>query len=171
MVHIGTTLYAVEANHGELDKITLDGHISRVADLSFFMGHIVPTSMAVGPDGNFYIGNLSTLPYLDGKAVILKVTPQGQVSIAATGLTTVLGVALHGDTKAPAPCMHPPSHPNSHHSAGAHDQGSFTCPRAMSCVSAMTANQARATHRPLSLIRTLGVMTSALTPFFTQRWA
>src|SRR5437764_640631 len=94
MVHIGTTLYAVEANHGELDKITLDGHISRVADISFFMGHIVPTSVAIGPDGNFYIGNLSTMPYLDGKALILKVTPQGQVSIAATGLTTVLGVAF-----------------------------------------------------------------------------
>ena len=94
MVHIGTTLYAVEANHGELDKVTLDGHISRVADISFFMEHIVPTSVAVGPDGNFYLGNLSTMPYLDGKALILKVTPQGQVSIAATGLTTVLGVAF-----------------------------------------------------------------------------
>ena len=94
MVHIGTTLYAVESNHGELDKITLDGHISRVADISFFMEHIVPTSVAVGPDGNFYLGNLSTMPYLDGKALILKVTPQGQVSIAATGLTTVLGVAF-----------------------------------------------------------------------------
>ena len=94
MVRIGTTLYAVEPNHGELDKITLDGHISRVADISFFTGHIVPTSVAVGPDGNFYIGNLSTMPYLDGKALILKVTPQGQVSIAATGLTTVLGVAF-----------------------------------------------------------------------------
>jgi hypothetical protein len=65
-----------------------------VADISFFMGHIVPTSVAVGPDGNFYIGNLSTIPYLEGKAVILRVTPQGQVSIAATGLTTVLGVAF-----------------------------------------------------------------------------
>jgi hypothetical protein len=82
MVRTGTTLYAVEANHGELDKITLNGHISRVADISFFMGHIVPTSVAVGPDGNLYIGNLSTLPYLDGKAVILKVTPQGRISIA-----------------------------------------------------------------------------------------
>jgi hypothetical protein len=91
---LGMTFYAVEPNHGELDKITLAGHISRVADISFFMDHIVPTSVAVGPDGNFYIGNLSTIPYLDGKAVILKVTPQGQVSIAATGLTTVLGVAF-----------------------------------------------------------------------------
>ena len=101
MVRLGTTLYAVESNHGELDRVTLNGHINRVADISFFMDHIVPTSVAVGPDGNFYLGHLSTMPYLDGKAVILKVTPQGQVSIAATGLTTVLGVAPAGPSRPP----------------------------------------------------------------------
>jgi hypothetical protein len=39
-------LYAVEPNHGELDKITTSGQISRIADISASQGHIVPTAVA-----------------------------------------------------------------------------------------------------------------------------
>jgi sugar lactone lactonase YvrE len=94
LTHIGSDLYAVEPNHGELDKITLNGQVSRVVDISDSQGHIVPTSVAVGPDGNFYVGNLTPTPYTDGSAKILKITPTGDLSIFATGLTTVLGVAF-----------------------------------------------------------------------------
>lgn len=50
-------LYAVEPNHGELDKITTSGRISRIVDISASQGHIVPTAMAYR-NGNFYVGNL-----------------------------------------------------------------------------------------------------------------
>ena len=46
MVAVGQSLYAVEPNHGELDRITTSGNISRVADISASQGHIVPTAMA-----------------------------------------------------------------------------------------------------------------------------
>ena len=92
MIAYGGAFYAVEPNHGELDRITTDGHISRVADLSASQGHIVPTAIAA--HGNFYVGNLNTFPIQSGSSKILKVTPSGQVKPVVWGLTTVVGVAF-----------------------------------------------------------------------------
>lgn len=92
MANVGGTLYTVEPNHGELDKVTTDGQISRVVDISASQGHIVPTAM-IYHDGNFYVGNLDTFP-ITGNSKILKITPSGQISVVATGLSAVLGVAF-----------------------------------------------------------------------------
>jgi hypothetical protein len=100
MVAVGNSLYAVEPNHGELDKITLksdrdgfnDSTISRVVDFSATLGHIVPTAVTFH-QGNFYVGNLDTFPIMND-SVILKVTPDGHISTILTGLSTVLGVAF-----------------------------------------------------------------------------
>jgi glucose/arabinose dehydrogenase len=93
MVAVEKNLYAVEPNHGELDKIEPKGTISRVADISASQGHNVPTVVAYH-NGNFYVGNLGTFPITQGQAKILKITPRGQISTFATGLTTVLGTAF-----------------------------------------------------------------------------
>jgi hypothetical protein len=85
-------IYAVEPNHGELDKITPDGQITRVVDISASQGHIVPTALAY--HGNFYVGNLNRFPIVEGSSKIYKITPSGQISIVAGGLTTVVGVAF-----------------------------------------------------------------------------
>ena len=45
-------------------------------------------------DGDFYVGNLGLFPIVQGSSKILKVTLTGQVTTFATGLTTVLGLAL-----------------------------------------------------------------------------
>ncbi len=92
MVAVRGDLYAVEPNHGELDRITTSGAITRVADISASQGHIVPTAMAY--HGNFYVGNLNTFPIESGSSKILKITPSGYVKPVAWGLTTVLGVAF-----------------------------------------------------------------------------
>jgi hypothetical protein len=94
MVNVGGTLYAIEPNHGELDKVTPDGQISRVVDISASQGHIVPTAM-IYHDGNFYVGNLGTFP-ITGSSKIMKITPSGQISVLASGLSAVLGVAFDG---------------------------------------------------------------------------
>jgi len=86
-------LFAVEPNHGELDEIETDGGIKRVIDISASQGHIVPTAVAFH-DGNFYVGNLNTFPIQDGSSKIFKITPNGQISVFATGLTTVLGITF-----------------------------------------------------------------------------
>jgi hypothetical protein len=94
MIAVGGNLYAVEPNHGELDKITTSGQMSRIADISASQGHIVPTALAY--DGNFYVGNLNTFPIVPGSSKILKINPAGNVTVAVEGLTTVLGLVFDG---------------------------------------------------------------------------
>jgi hypothetical protein len=92
MLRVGGDLYAVEPNHGELDRIDpRTGQVSRVADISASQGHIVPTALAYH-DGDFYVGNLNTFPVQPGSAKILRITRSGEVSVVVTGLTTVLGL-------------------------------------------------------------------------------
>src|SRR5947207_2201985 len=92
MIALGDTLYAVEPNHGELDKITASGQISRIADISASQGHIVPTALAY--HGNFYVGNLNTFPVVAGSSKIYKITPGGQIRVDTPGMTTVLGLVF-----------------------------------------------------------------------------
>ena len=91
MMARGGALYAVEPNHGELDRITTSGQISRVADISASQGHIVPTVIAA--HGNFYVANLDTFP-IEGDSKVLKITPSGYVTPVAFGLSAVLGIAF-----------------------------------------------------------------------------
>jgi hypothetical protein len=92
MVAVGNKLYAVEPNHGELDSIDARGNITRVVDISASQGHIVPTAMAFH-NGLFTVGNLNTFPIVPGSSKIFRITTTGQLQVAATGFTTVLGVA------------------------------------------------------------------------------
>ncbi len=85
-------VYAVEPNHGELDRISIASRaIHRIADISASQGHIVPTALT-WHNGNFYVGNLNTFPIVEGSSKILKITPTGHVTTFANGLTTVVGV-------------------------------------------------------------------------------
>lgn len=93
MVAVGKALYAVEPNHGEIDKVSPTGAISRVADISASQGHIVPTAVTYH-GGVFYIGNLNTFPIVPGSSKIIQVTKAGAVSTVKTNLTTVTGVAF-----------------------------------------------------------------------------
>ena len=92
MVAVGGKLFAVEPNHGELEAVSLNGEIHRVADISATQGRIVPTSVAFR--GNFFVGNLGLFPIVEGSSKVLEITPGGQVTTVVSGLTTVLGVAL-----------------------------------------------------------------------------
>jgi len=93
MISSGDDLYAMEANHGELDKISTNGTIKRIVDVSATYGHVVPTVVAIR-NNNFYIGNLDTFPAPHGGSSIYKVTPGGQISVFATGFNMILGIAF-----------------------------------------------------------------------------
>lgn len=93
MVAVRGNLYAVEPNHGEIDRIDpVARTITRLIDVSAREGHIVPTALAY--KGNFFFGNLGLFPVVPGSSSIFKVTPGGQINTWATGLTTVLGLAF-----------------------------------------------------------------------------
>ncbi len=87
--------WAVDANRGELLRLTTDGGVERFADLS--LSHPVPTAIALAPDGGLYVGFLGSSPHTDGTSKIVKVTADGTVSDAWTGLTMVSGVAIAPD--------------------------------------------------------------------------
>src|SRR5205823_14503778 len=57
-------LYPMDSNHGELDRVTTAGAISRVVDISAKVGHVVPTALV--HHGVWYIGNLGLFGPPDG---------------------------------------------------------------------------------------------------------
>jgi hypothetical protein len=93
MIAVRGDLYAIEPNHGELDKITTSGQISRVVDISASQGHAVPT--VVTQHGVFYVGNLGRF---DADTIntqnVFHITPSGAIKVVATGLSKVLGIAF-----------------------------------------------------------------------------
>jgi hypothetical protein len=92
MAALGNSLYVTEANHGAVNRVDLDGSVTRVWNLVPTLGHITPTAITAGPDGNLYVGNISPFPYLDGTAKVFQLTPDGHVSVFADNLTAVLGL-------------------------------------------------------------------------------
>ena len=93
MIALRGNLYAVEPNHGEVDKITPDGNISRVIDVSAALGHVVPTVIA--NHGVFYVSNLGRFnPEQLNTQSVSQINPAGQLTVVATGLSKVLGIAF-----------------------------------------------------------------------------
>jgi len=93
MIAVHGTLYAVEPNHAEIDRIRTNGRITRVIDMSASVGSVQPTALAYHR-GNFYVGNLGFLPQDPGTANIWKVTPGGDISLHASGFDMVLGLTF-----------------------------------------------------------------------------
>lgn len=93
MVAVNNSLYAVEPNHGEVDRITTSGVVSRIVDISASQGHIVPTAIAYHA-GYLFVGNLNTFPISPGSSKILMITRSGFPFQVAGNLTTVVGVTF-----------------------------------------------------------------------------
>jgi hypothetical protein len=95
MVASKGALYAVEPNHGEVDRITPSGPVRRVVDVSAKFGHVVPT--AIARHGVFYLGNLGTFGPGDGTTPnehVFQLNPNGRIRVRASGLEQVLGLAF-----------------------------------------------------------------------------
>jgi hypothetical protein len=97
MIAVRGDLYAVEPNHGEVDKVTTSGTISRVIDISAHYGHIVPT--AITYHGNFYLGNLDRFGIPSGSSKVYKITPSGQIKIDTNGFSVVTGVVFDSQAR------------------------------------------------------------------------
>jgi hypothetical protein len=55
----------------------------------------VPTCVTVGPDGNFYVGELTGFPFPVGAARVYRVSPQGGAPVVvATGFTNIIDLAI-----------------------------------------------------------------------------
>jgi hypothetical protein len=58
----------------------------------------VPTDVTIGPDGAYYVSQLTGFPFPTGGSTIWRVTRDGEVSAYATGLTMVTGLAWRDST-------------------------------------------------------------------------
>jgi hypothetical protein len=114
MTSAGGALYPMDSNHGELDRVTVSGKISRVVDISAQLGHIVPTAiLPLGQKGKhhghgwshhknaqrFVISNLGVFGPDDGNTPnesVWTIDRTGHLTQKATGLEQVLGLALRG---------------------------------------------------------------------------
>lgn len=92
-------LWITESNHEQLLRVTPEGTITRVIDLSpaAVVDVGVPTGLVAAPDGGVYIGLLTEVPFPDGAAKVIKVDAAGTVSDVWTGLTAVTDIALGPD--------------------------------------------------------------------------
>ena len=93
-------LFPMDSNHGELDRVTQRGRISRVVDISAKVGHVVPTALLpIGGDARnpaMFIGNLGVFGPPDGTVPnehVYRLTQAGHLAIRASGLEQVLGLA------------------------------------------------------------------------------
>jgi hypothetical protein len=57
----------------------------------------VPTSVAQGPDGAFYVGELTGFPFAKGKARVWRVVPGQAPEVFATGFTNIIDVTFGPD--------------------------------------------------------------------------
>jgi hypothetical protein len=119
MIAVGRALYPMDSNHGELDRVTPDGAISRVIDISASVGHVVPTALAQrggerGRDGDhgdlasrsawdwgrpdLFISNLGVFDATDGAGDehVYELTRRGTLEVRASGVEKVLGLAFRG---------------------------------------------------------------------------
>ena len=89
----GNTVYKIDPTTGEFTVFAV------IPPLTFQGSQLkpVPTGVAVGADGNVYVGLLSGVPYPNGAARVIQIAPDGTISDAVTDVTAVVDVEFAPD--------------------------------------------------------------------------
>ncbi len=92
-----------DAGGNSLLRVGDDGSITTVASFASrsiggpFPTEPVPTGIAVGPDGAYYVGELTGFPFIPGSARIYRIAPGAMPTIFATGFTMISDLAFGSD--------------------------------------------------------------------------
>jgi hypothetical protein len=70
--------------------------IGAPAGMTSIMTQAVPSSVAVGPDGALYVGELTGVPFRPGTARVWRVVPGRAPAVYASGFTTISDIAFSG---------------------------------------------------------------------------
>jgi hypothetical protein len=95
MVAANDALWITDGNRNQVYKVTADGTISRVADLS--ASHPVTTGITATPDGNILTSELTAVPYVEGSGRVMKISASGEASPLTRGTTAATGVVAAPD--------------------------------------------------------------------------
>lgn len=92
-------LLVTDAGANSLLNVTQTGAISAKAIFPQVSGtDAVPTGISVGPDGAFYVGQLTGFPFVPGAADIFRIdATTGAKTIFATGFTNITDIAWGAD--------------------------------------------------------------------------
>jgi hypothetical protein len=106
----GSSYLVTDAGGNDLVKVNRKGNFSTVAVFPFgsalappFLGlppgteiptDAVPTEVVVGPDGAYYVSQLTGFPFEKGAANIFRVVPGHEPTVYASGLTNVTDLAF-----------------------------------------------------------------------------
>ncbi|HEX6870858.1 MAG TPA: ScyD/ScyE family protein [Micromonosporaceae bacterium] len=101
----GDSLVAVDAAGNDVVRMDATGALSTVSALPwhtvpvpFPPGTIeeepVPTTITVGPDGAYYVGEFPGFPFAVSGARVVRVDSSGQVTEVASGLTNIIDIAF-----------------------------------------------------------------------------
>jgi hypothetical protein len=92
MVAADGALWITVGNRNQVYKVTTDGTVSRVADMS--QGHPVLTGIAVVPGGGIVTVELTAVPYVVGSGRVSKISATGETATVAKATTAATGVAV-----------------------------------------------------------------------------
>jgi hypothetical protein len=91
----------VVADAGANDLLSVDptnGNVSLLTVFPTTTFQPVPDSIVLGPDGNYYVGQLTGGPFPPGAANVWRVDPTtGTVTVAASGFTNIADIAFSPD--------------------------------------------------------------------------
>jgi hypothetical protein len=91
-------------NEGDIS--TLAAFADRMVDAPEFLGEppgtkipmqAVPTGVVQGPDGAFYVGELTGFPFVPGAARVWRVVPGEEPTVYAEGFTNIIDLAFDAD--------------------------------------------------------------------------
>jgi hypothetical protein len=95
MTPMNGKMYAVNPNGGQVVEVSLpSGQIREVADLSAVAPDWTGPTGMIAHNGNLYVVTLGPFPAVAGSQEVLQITPDGVVSVYATGLTAATGIAF-----------------------------------------------------------------------------
>jgi hypothetical protein len=113
LIRQGSTYVVADAGGNTVVRATKHGATSTLAVLpdqdavapdflglppgSTIPAQAVPTSVAVGPDGAYYVSQLTGFPFEQGLSKIYRLAPDGTLSVYASGLTNVTDLAFAPD--------------------------------------------------------------------------
>jgi len=90
------SLLAVFPTQTEQLTKAIDREIGAPTTLTSLVVQSVPTSVALGPDGALYVGELTGSPFGPGRARIWRVVPGQKLSLYASGFTNISDLAFDG---------------------------------------------------------------------------
>jgi len=111
-VLIGGGAVVADAGGNSLVSVDADGDMAAIAVFPITMTSVqldpeaeaedipvdpVPTSVAIGPDGAYYVGMLTGFPFLAGTATVERVVPGEAPTTYAGGFTNIMDVAFGPD--------------------------------------------------------------------------